>query len=90
LRRAAAQTFFILQEFSAMSNTTAINPNESRYSEVELMRKLDIKNRITLWRWRRLKLIGFYRIGNKIYYGESHVREFLARCERKARVKEAA
>jgi hypothetical protein len=49
------------------------------------MRKLDIKNRITLWRWRRRGLLGFYRIGNKIYYGDSHISQFLARCERKAR-----
>lgn len=74
-----------------MSNTAeVVNPNESRYTESETMRRLDVKNRITLWRWRRRHLIGFYRIGNKIYYGDSHIRAFLARCERKARVKEAA
>ena len=69
-----------------MSNTAeVINTNESRYTESETMRKLDIKNRITLWRWRRKGWLGFYRIGNKIYYGDSHISQFLARCERKAR-----
>jgi hypothetical protein len=75
-----------------MSNATeVINPHESRYTETETLAKLGLKSRITLWRWRRRKLIGFYRIGNKIYFGDSHIREFLARCERKAKgVKEAA
>jgi hypothetical protein len=88
LGRAAAQTFFIVGEIYEMSKMEIINPNESRYSETETMRKLDVRNRLTLWRWRRRGLIGFYRIGNRIYYGDSHIRAFLARCEHKARVKE--
>jgi hypothetical protein len=65
--------------------------NESRYTGAEATRKLGFKNRLTLWRWRRRGLIGFYRIGNWIYYGDSHISQFLARCERKARgMKEAA
>jgi hypothetical protein len=69
-----------------MGNTTeAINPNESRYTEVEAAAKLGLKSRITLWRWRRRKLIGFFKIGNKIYYSDGHLRAFLARCERRAK-----
>lgn len=68
-----------------MSNETVIS--EIRYSESEVIEKkrLPVKNRITLHRWRKAKKIGFYRIGNKIYYGESHIAEFLQRCERKAK-----
>jgi hypothetical protein len=88
LGRAVAQTFFILREFWKMSNTAeVVNHNESRYTEDELAQRLG-RTRITLWRWRRRKLLGYYQIGNRIEYGEHHLREFLARCERKARVKE--
>ncbi len=73
-----------------MRNTTEpVNSNEPRYSEDEAARRLGM-SRITLWRWRRRKLLGYYQIGNRIEYGERHLSEFLARCERKARVKEAA
>ena len=67
-----------------MSN--GIELNEKRYpeSEVVALRLIPgITNRITLHRKRKAKLIGFYRIGNKIFYGESHIKDFLARCERK-------
>jgi hypothetical protein len=74
------------REVFKMSNAAeVINPNESRYTEDEAAHKLGLKSRITLWRWRRRKLIGFYKIGNKVYYGDSHLRAFLARCERKAK-----
>lgn len=63
---------------------------EKRYNETEATRWLGFKNRLTLWRWRRRGLLGYYRIGNRIEYGEHHLREFLARCERKAKgLKEA-
>jgi hypothetical protein len=72
-------------------NSETINPNETRYTEAEAARKLGFKNRLTLWRWRRRGLIGFYRVGQRVFYGDHHLREFLARCERKAKgVKEAA
>ena len=58
---------------------------EKRYSEAEAAELIG-KTRITLWRYRRLKRIGYYRIGANIEYGESHIRQFLARCERKAKV----
>jgi len=44
-----------------------------------------IINRVTLYRKRKAKLIGFYRVGNQIFYGQHHIEEFLARCERKAK-----
>lgn len=60
---------------------------EPRYSESEVIERklLPVRNRVTLHRWRKRKLIGFYRIANKIFYGESHILDFLARCERKAK-----
>jgi hypothetical protein len=69
-----------------MSN--GIELSEKRYPEGEVIALgliPGITNRITLHRKRKAKLIGFYRIGKRIYYGESHLREFLARCERKAK-----
>lgn len=62
-----------------------VNTNETRYTEDEAARMLGFQTRISLWRWRRRGMIGFYRIGNRIYYGDHHIREFLARCERKAK-----
>ena len=60
---------------------------EPRFSEAEVIEKnlLPVKNRITLNRWRAQKKIGFYRIGGRIFYGQSHIAEFLKRCERKAK-----
>lgn len=69
-----------------MSNNVALD--EKRYAEGEVIALgliPGITNRITLHRKRKARLIGFYRIGNKIYYGEGHIREFLARCERRAK-----
>ena len=68
-----------------MSNVEKI---EKRYAESEVIALgliPGITNRITLHRKRKAKLIGFYRIGNKIFYGEHHIEEFMARCERKAK-----
>ncbi|MBI3422145.1 MAG: hypothetical protein HY011_04350 [Acidobacteria bacterium] len=61
---------------------------EKRYSETEVIEQgliPGITNRITLHRKRKARLIGFYRVGNKVFYGESHIAEFMARCERKAK-----
>jgi len=77
----AAQVFCILEEKMDMSKS----PIEKRYTETEALSLLGLKSRITLYRWRRLKLIGFYRQGNKVYYGDHHIRDFWARCERKAK-----
>lgn len=72
------------------NSTETINSNENRYTEDEAARMIGFKNRITLWRLRKRKLIGHYVIGNRILYGDHHIQEFLARCERKAKgVKEA-
>lgn len=60
---------------------------EPRFAESEVIEKqlLPVKSRITLHRWRLKKKIGFYRIGSKIFYGQSHIQQFLAGCERKAK-----
>lgn len=69
-----------------MSNEVLLNEKRFAESEVIALGLLPgITNRITLHRKRKAKLIGFYRIGNKIFYGETHLREFLSRCERKAK-----
>jgi hypothetical protein len=66
-----------------VGNSESINANETRYTELEATRKLGFKNRLTLWRWRKRGAIGYYLIGRQIWYGEHHLRDFLARCERK-------
>ena len=61
---------------------------EKWYSENEVLKLRlipGITNRITLHRRRKAQLIGFYVIGKKIFYSESHIRDFLARCEQKAK-----
>lgn len=70
-----------------------VSLEEKRYSETEVIAQgliPGITNRITLLRKRQAKLIGHYVIANKIFYGESHIKEFLARCERPAKVKTAS
>jgi len=61
---------------------------EKRWSENEVV-ALElipgIRNRITLFRKRKKNLIGFFKVGNRIFYGQRHIEEFLARCERKAK-----
>ena len=71
-----------------MSNSR-IEMTEPRYSEAEVIARklLPATNRITLHRWRGKGLIGFLRIGGKVYYTQSHIESFLARCERPARIK---
>lgn len=44
-----------------------------------------ITNRITLHRKRKARLIGFYKIGNRVFYGQHHIEDFLARSEKKAK-----
>lgn len=73
-------------EGGQMSNDLALN--EKRYAEGEViaLRLIPgITNRITLHRKRKAGLIGFYQIGNKIFYSESHICDFLAQCEQKAK-----
>lgn len=69
-----------------MSNEVLLNEKRFAERDVIALRLIPgITNRITLHRKRKAKAIGFYRIGNKIFYGEGHIREFLSRCERKAK-----
>jgi hypothetical protein len=80
---------------NAKSETASENQNaavnEPRYNEVEAAKKLGFKCRLTLWRWRRRGLIGFYKVGNRVLYGESHLNDFLLRCQRNAKkAREAA
>lgn len=59
---------------------------ETQYSESEVIEKgliPGISNRVTLHRKRKNRLIGYLKIGNKVFYSETHIRDFLARCERK-------
>ena len=66
---------------------TEMNIPQPRYSEdqvIQLGLIPGITNRITLHRKRKAKLIGYFRIGNRVFYGADHIAEFMARCERKA------
>ena len=60
---------------------------ERRYTEAEAvqLKLFGIGCRITLHRWRKAKRVGFYRVGNRIIYGQSHIDDFWARAERKAK-----
>jgi len=53
------------------------------YTEKEAARILQLKDRTALWKLRRRGKIGHYVIGRRIYYGQSHISEFLSRCERR-------
>ncbi|NOT64264.1 MAG: hypothetical protein HOP19_28950 [Acidobacteria bacterium] len=60
---------------------------EKRYTEAEAaeLKLFGIGCRITLHRWRKANRVSFYRVGNRVYYGESHVTEFWRRAERQAK-----
>lgn len=69
-----------------MGNTVELAEKRYPESEVIALRLIPgITNRITLHRKRKAKLIGFYRVGNRVFYSESHIKEFMSRCERKAK-----
>jgi hypothetical protein len=81
---AVARPFFIVTQGGRMSNTGI----EKTYAEAEVISLgliPSIKNRITLYKYRKSKKIGFYRFGRCIFYGESHLREFLKSREHKAK-----
>ncbi len=69
-----------------MSNKQ-ISIEEARFSETEVIEKklLPTESRITLFRWRKKGLLGFLRIGSKVYYTRTHIETFLGRCERPAK-----
>jgi hypothetical protein len=54
---------------------------ERLYEETEVLTMLRLKTRNTLWQMRKRGQIGFYRVGDRVLYGESHLAEFLKRCE---------
>lgn len=70
-----------------MSNTET-NKRELM-SEVEAARRCGV-SRITLLRMRKVGKIGFYRIGTRVLFSESHINEFLNRVERKAEKQKGA
>jgi len=59
-----------------------MDDREKLYSESEAATLLKLKDRTALWKLRRRGGIGHYVIGRRIFYGESHLVEFLKRCER--------
>lgn len=58
-------------------------------SEVEAARRCGV-SRITLLRMRKAGKIGFYRIGTRVLFSESHISEFLNRVERKPDARKGA
>jgi excisionase family DNA binding protein len=54
------------------------------YTEAEFCKQVGI-SRTTAWRLREAGKLSHYRIGNKIRYGQEHIREFLSRCEQQAK-----
>lgn len=54
------------------------------FNEREAAQRIGV-SRITLLRARKRGEIGYYRIGSRVVYSESHIREFLAEAERKTR-----
>ncbi|MBK8304718.1 MAG: helix-turn-helix domain-containing protein [Chloracidobacterium sp.] len=53
---------------------------EKRFTEKEAAEIIGI-SQMTLIRKRNSRAIAFYRIGNRILYGESHLNAFLKSCE---------
>lgn len=50
-------------------------------SEEDMIERLGI-SRVTAWRLRRDGKLAYYRVGRSIRYGEQHLAEYLASCER--------
>ena len=46
-----------------------------------------IKSRVTLFRLRGAKKLGYLNVCNKIYYTQQHLEDYLASCERTAKTK---
>ena len=69
------------------NNTIRISAEKSSIqllSEPEASSVLGI-SKITLQRKRKDGAISFYRVGGRILYSPSHLDEYLAKCEQKAR-----
>jgi hypothetical protein len=56
---------------------------ERLYDELEALKVLRLKTRNTLWRMRKRGEIGFYRVGDRVLYGQGHIDEYLRRCEQR-------
>lgn len=70
-----------------MQNTSREPAGNSSYkllSESEASSALGI-SKITLQRKRKDGVISFYRVGGRVLYSFSHLEEYLAKCEQKAR-----
>ncbi|MBS1790512.1 MAG: helix-turn-helix domain-containing protein [Acidobacteria bacterium] len=55
------------------------------FSEAEVAERLGI-SRVTAWRLRRAGKLSYYRVGRSIRYGERHIAEYLASCERQRKI----
>ena len=64
--------------------TSAENSTVKLLSEPEASSVLGI-SKITLQRKRKDGSISFYQVGGRILYSPSHLEEYLAKCEQKAR-----
>ncbi len=64
--------------------TSAENSTVKLLSEPEASSVLGI-SKITLQRKRKDGSISFYRVGGRVLYSPSHLEEYLAKCEQKAR-----
>ncbi len=61
---------------SKLKSGTFQNPEDVIYNNQEFMKLMDISKR-TAQDWRDKKIIGFFQIGNKIYYRLSDVQKLL-------------
>jgi hypothetical protein len=76
----------IEQEYMNITNTDNSTDkqafiNEARYTEKEVERILGL-TRVTLWRLRRDGLLGYYKLGGKLLFGQTHINAFLAKSNR--------
>lgn len=67
-----------------INRETADNSLYKLLSESEASSALGI-SKITLQRKRKDGVIGHYRVGGRVLYSFSHLDEYLAKCEKKAR-----
>jgi hypothetical protein len=75
----------VWQKISALKGVDMVevlSKVEKIWTEKEFCQQTNI-SRVTAWRLRSAGLLSFYRIGNKIGYGNKHIEEFLANCEGK-------
>jgi FMN phosphatase YigB (HAD superfamily) len=49
-----------------------------------------IMSDVKQWQERKAKRLGFYQLGRKIYYSQTHLAAFFASCERKSAETKAA